>query len=320
MLSQPLSTVESTALGKSYCVDDAAGRYIEFCKSTISHGIDLTNIKLILDCAHGATYQVAPKVFKELGADVVVMGVEPDGFNINHNCGSTKPSLLQAAVLEHRANLGIALDGDGDRIIMVDHQGTLVDGDELLFIIAKSQQRKGIGHTEIVGTVMSNLGLEHALAKYNMNLHRTDVGDRYIIDKIRQIGGNVGGESSGHIICLNKTTTGDGTVAALQVLAEMKETSSSLHELHSTFSKYPQQLINLKLNKMVNLMPNDDIIKAVQATEGKLGDEGRVLLRASGTEPIVRVMVEGRDADITNELAKELASAIDTILQTQSLT
>lgn len=315
MLDQPLETVESTFLGKAHRVDDAAGRYIEFCKSTISSGIDLKGLKLVLDCAHGATYHVAPEVFKELGAEVIVMGAEPDGLNINQNCGSTEPRLLQAAVLEHQADLGVALDGDGDRLIMVDHQGELVDGDELLFIIARAQQRKGIGHSEVVGTLMSNLGLEHALAKFDMKLHRANVGDRYVIEKMQQTGGRVGGESSGHIICLDKTTTGDGTVAALQVLAEMKETSNSLHELRSVVSKYPQRLINVKTNKMVDLENNDDVISAVKAIEEKLGDEGRVLLRASGTEPVVRVMVEGRDATVTNELAKELANSIEIILQ-----
>lgn len=315
MLEQPLETVDSASLGKAHRVDDAAGRYIEFCKSTISSGVDLTGLKLVLDCAHGATYHVSPEVFKELGAQVIVMGVEPDGLNINQNCGSTEPRLLQAAVLEHQADLGVALDGDGDRLIMVDHQGEIVDGDELLFIIARAQQRKGIGHSEVVGTLMSNLGLEHALAKHNMNLHRANVGDRYVIEKMKETGGRVGGEASGHIICLDKTTTGDGTVAALQVLAEMKETKSSLHELRSAVSKYPQRLINVKAKKMVDLTNNDDVTKAVQTIEQKLGDEGRVLLRASGTEPVVRVMVEGRDGALTNELAKELASVIETILQ-----
>ncbi|OUR64598.1 phosphoglucosamine mutase [Methylophaga sp. 42_25_T18] len=316
MLEQPLVTVDSAMLGKAHRVDDAAGRYIEFCKSTIPSGVDLTNLKIVLDCAHGATYHVAPEVFKELGADVIVMGAEPDGLNINQNCGSTEPRLLQAAVLEHQADLGVALDGDGDRLIMVDHQGELVDGDEILFIIARAQQRKGIGHTEVVGTLMSNLGLEHALAKYDMNLHRANVGDRYVIEKMKETGGRVGGESSGHIICLDKTTTGDGTVAALQVLAEIKETSNSLHELRSVVTKYPQRLINVKAKKRVDLANNDEVVSAVQKIEEKLGDEGRVLLRASGTEPVVRVMVEGRDAAVTNELAKELASMIETILQT----
>jgi len=315
MLDLPLKTVDSALLGKAHRVDDAAGRYIEFCKSTIPSGVDLTGLKLVLDCAHGATYHVAPEVFKELGADVIVMGAEPDGLNINQNCGSTEPRVLQAAVLEQQADLGVALDGDGDRLIMVDHQGELVDGDELLFIIARAQQRKGIGHSEVVGTLMSNLGLEHALAKHNMNLHRANVGDRYVIAKMKETGGRVGGESSGHIICLDKTTTGDGTVAALQVLAEMKETKNSLHELRSAVTKYPQCLINVKAKNMVDLTANDDVLKAVQITEEKLGDQGRVLLRASGTEPVVRVMVEGQDAALTDELAKELASTIETILQ-----
>jgi phosphoglucosamine mutase len=315
MLDQPLETVDSAMLGKAHRVDDAAGRYIEFCKSTISSGVDLSNLKIVLDCAHGATYHVSPEVFKELGAEVIVMGAEPDGLNINQNCGSTEPRLLQAAVLEKQADVGVALDGDGDRLIMVDHQGELVDGDELLFIIARAQQRRGEGHREVVGTLMSNLGLEHALKNHDMTLHRSNVGDRYVIEKMKETGGRVGGESSGHIICLDKTTTGDGTVAALQVLAEMQETQSSLHELRSVVTKYPQRLINVKAKKMIDLDSNESVMKAVKSIEDKLGNEGRVLLRASGTEPVVRVMVEGRDATKTNELAKELASMIEIILQ-----
>jgi len=315
MLEQPLVTVDSAKLGKAHRVDDAAGRYIEFCKSTISSAIDLSPLKVVVDCAHGATYHVSPEVFKELGAEIVVMGASPDGLNINQNCGSTEPRLLQAAVLENEADLGVALDGDGDRLIMVDQKGELVDGDELLFIIARAQQRNGIGNSEVVGTLMSNLGLEHALTKSDLNLHRANVGDRYVIAKMQETGSRVGGESSGHIICLDKTTTGDGTVAALQVLAEMIETGHSLHELRTAISKYPQCLINVKVNKKVDLKSDQAVLAAVKNIEDKLGDEGRVLLRASGTEPVVRVMVEGRDATVTNALAKELASTIETILR-----
>ena len=313
MLEQPLVTVDSAELGKAHRVDDAAGRYIEFCKSTISSKVDLHNLKLVVDCAHGATYHIAPDVLKELGADVIVMGAEPDGLNINQNCGSTEPRLLQAAVLEHQADLGIALDGDGDRLIMVDHKGEIVDGDELLFIIAYAQQRVEAGSNNIVGTQMSNLGLEHALQEHGMTLHRAQVGDRYVIEMLKEVGGKVGGESSGHIICLDKTTTGDGIVAALQVLAEMKETDSSLHELQSKVTKYPQCLINVKVNQPIDLTNNTDVIAAVQAVEEKLGNNGRVLLRASGTEPVIRVMVEGRDVAQTNQLASELASVVKSL-------
>ncbi|PHS70648.1 MAG: phosphoglucosamine mutase [Methylophaga sp.] len=315
MMEQPLETVSSALLGKAHRVDDAAGRYIEFCKSTISSGVDLYNLKLVIDCANGATYHIAPEVFKELGADIIVMGAEPDGLNINQNCGSTEPELLQAAVLEHQADLGLALDGDGDRLIMVDHKGHIVDGDELLFIIARAKQRLGGGQTVIVGTQMSNLGLEHALQRHDMTLHRAQVGDRYVMEKLRETGGIVGGESSGHIICLDKTSTGDGIVAALQVLAEMQETGSSLHELCSPITKYPQRLINIKVNKVIDLANNKEVTAAVEAVEAKLGNEGRVLLRASGTEPVIRVMVEGQDEVLTDQLASELASKIEIILQ-----
>jgi phosphoglucosamine mutase len=311
MLEQPLKTVDSTRLGKAHRIGDAAGRYIEFCKSTIPTGIDLSGLKIVVDCAHGATYHVAPDVFKELGAHVIVMGAEPDGFNINLNCGSTEPRLLQQAVLENKADLGLALDGDGDRIIMVDHRGEIVDGDELLFIIARARQRMGASMPDVVGTQMSNLGLEHALAKFDMSLHRAKVGDRYVMEKLQQVGGLLGGEASGHIICLDKTSTGDGIVAALQVVAEIQQTNNSLHELRSVVTKYPQHLINVRVNKMIDLNKNAEINQAISSVEKRLGDEGRVLLRASGTEPVIRVMVEGIDATLTKQLAEELASVIE---------
>jgi phosphoglucosamine mutase len=314
MLDEPLKTVDSQFLGKAHRISDAAGRYIEFCKSTISSGINFTNLKLVIDCANGATYHVAPDVFRELGAEVVVMGAEPDGLNINQNCGSTEPRLLQQAVLENKADLGIALDGDGDRLIMVDHQGEIVDGDELLFIIARARQRVGDNQTDIVGTQMSNLGLELALAKYDMALHRANVGDRYVMEKLQQLGGQIGGEASGHIICLDKTSTGDGIVAALQVLAEIGQTGNSLHALRSAVTKYPQQLINVRVRKMVDIANNDSINQAIAEVEKRLGEEGRVLLRPSGTEPVIRVMVEGRDATLTKQLAEHLAAVIESVL------
>ena len=315
MLDQPLQTVDSTQLGKAHRIGDAPGRYIEFCKSTIPAGIDLSHLKLVVDCAHGATYHIAPQVFIELGAEVIEMGTEPDGFNINQECGSTEPRLLQTAVLEHQADLGIALDGDGDRIIMVDHKGEIVDGDEILFIIARSRQKAGQPMTDVVGTQMSNLGLEHALEKYGINLHRAKVGDRYVIEKMQQVNGLLGGEASGHIICLDKTSTGDGIVAALQVLAEIQQSGHSLHELRSAVIKYPQRLINVKIKKMIDLHSNSAITEALQAAEARLADEGRILLRPSGTEPVIRVMVEGRDATLINELAKQLAELIEKIAE-----
>lgn len=310
MMDQPLITVESSLLGKAHRVDDASGRYIEFCKSTIPSNIDLDPLKIVVDCANGATYHIAPDVLRELGADVIAMGDKPDGLNINQKCGSTEPELLQAAVLKNGADLGIALDGDGDRLIMVDHKGELVDGDELLFIIARSQQRIGKGNTEIIGTTMSNLGLEHALNRHEMTLHRANVGDRHVMQMMKKTGGIIGGESSGHIICLDKTSTGDGIIAALQILAEIKQTGSSLHKLSSEVVKYPQRLINVKVAKKIDLNNNSAVAEAVKAVEAKLGDQGRVLLRASGTEPVIRVMVEGNDATLTNQLANELAEAI----------
>jgi len=223
--------------------------------------------------------------------------------------------LLQASVLEHKADLGIALDGDGDRLIMVDHQGELVDGDDILFIIARGRQRMGLGRGHVVGTQMSNLGLQHALEKHDITLHRANVGDRYVMEKLQQVDGLIGGEASGHIICLDKTSTGDGIVAALQVLAEIQQTGSSLHELRSAVIKYPQRLINVRINKLVNLQDYPEIQTAVESVEAELGNEGRVLLRASGTEPVIRVMVEGHDATRTNQLSKSLAEQIETILQ-----
>ena len=315
MIDEPLTTVESILLGKAHRVDDASGRYIEFCKSTVPLKMDFTGLKFVVDCANGATYHVAPDVFRELGAEVVVMGAEPDGLNINQNCGSTEPQLLQAAVLEHEADLGIALDGDGDRLIMVDHVGELVDGDTLLFIIARAQKLRGEGSNAIVGTLMSNLGLEQALNDHDMVLHRSNVGDRYVIEKLRETGGVVGGESSGHIICLDKTTTGDGIVAALQVLCEMRRTGNSLHELQSLMTKYPQTLINVKVKSMIDLTQDESILAVVRSVEERLGNEGRVLLRPSGTEPVIRVMVEGRDPTLTRNLANEIARVIETSIE-----
>jgi len=315
MLDQDLVTVESMHLGKAHRIDDAAGRYIEFCKSTVSSKIDFSGLKIVVDCAHGATYHVAPDVFKELGANVITINAKPNGLNINQNCGSTEPGLLQAAVAKHQADVGIALDGDGDRVIMVDQQGELVDGDELLFIIARAQQRTGTGETAIVGTSMTNLGVEKALQQHGMDLHRADVGDRHVMRKLQETGGIVGGESSGHIICLDKTSTGDGIIAALQVLAEMQQTNKTLNELCDAVIKYPQHLINVRIKEMVDVWQIPQVTKAVQAAEKKLGNEGRVLLRPSGTEPVIRVMVEGRDASLTNKLTVELAAVIEAVLK-----
>ena len=315
MIDEPLTTVESLMLGKAHRIDDARGRYIEFCKSTVPLKMNFSGLKIVVDCANGATYHVAPDVFRELGAEVIVMGVEPNGLNINQNCGSTDPTLLQDAVLEHKADLGIALDGDGDRLIMVDHIGELVDGDSLLFIIARSQKLRGKGSNCVVGTQMSNLGLEQALKDHDIVLHRSQVGDRYVIEMLKEKGGVVGGESSGHIICLDKTTTGDGIVAALQVLCEIIRTGSNLHELQSLMIKFPQTLVNVRVNKLIDLLKDEAVLTIVASVEKRLGREGRVLLRASGTEPLIRVMVEGRDLALTESLANEIASVIKTSVE-----
>ncbi len=309
-IDAPMTTVESAKLGKAKRVSDAAGRYIEFCKSTVPPQLDFKGMRIVIDCANGATYHIAPHVFSEVGAEVVSIGADPDGLNINDECGATSPEVLAAKVWEYRADLGIALDGDGDRIIMVDHKGEVVDGDELIYIIAKSRFEEGKLSGPVVGTLMSNLGMEHALKAMGIPLFRANVGDRYVMELLAEKKGMLGGEGSGHIICLDKTTTGDGIISALQVLAEMQRTGKSLHELKSGMNKYPQVLINVRTAKKVKIDEIDSIKKAVEAVEKKLGDKGRVLLRSSGTEPLIRVMVEGMDGDDVNKYANQLAADV----------
>jgi phosphoglucosamine mutase len=310
-LAVPMGTVDSFLLGKVERVVDAAGRYIEFCKSTGPASVDLSGLRLVVDCAHGATYHVAPEVFAEMGADVTAIGVSPNGLNINDGCGSTAPESLQRKVLECKADVGIALDGDGDRVMMVDHKGEIVDGDEILYIIARARQRAGmLTGAAVVGTLMSNLGLEKALVALGIPLMRAQVGDRYVLEMLQCNKCSLGGESSGHIICLDRTTTGDGIVSALQVLVEMVATGSSLYELKSAMDKYPQCLVNVHIGQRVDIRSNGAINSAVQEIESQLGKEGRVLLRSSGTEPVVRIMVEGRDASQVNILAQQLAQAV----------
>jgi phosphoglucosamine mutase len=309
-LEKPMVTVDSAKLGKAERVDDAGGRYIEFCKSTIPMSLSLKGLKLVVDCANGATYQVAPSVFDELGAEVIAIGTEPDGLNINHDCGSTRPDRLQKMVLEQQADVGIALDGDGDRVIMADNTGELVDGDELLFIIALSRKQQGTLQGSVVGTLMSNLGLEHALQSHDITFARANVGDRYVLELLRQTGGILGGESSGHIICLDRTTTGDGVVSALQVMAVMVQSGKSLHELKHGMSKYPQHMINVPVTGGVDLEATPAVQEAVRTVEQRLAGRGRVLLRPSGTEPVVRVMVEGEDEKQVIEEADQLASKV----------
>ena len=309
-LDKAMVTVDSLKLGKAERVSDAAGRYIEFCKSTIPLTLSLRGLKIVVDCANGATYQVAPSVFDELGAEVVAIGVEPDGLNINQDCGSTQPELLQKIVLDQNADLGVALDGDGDRVIMIDHKGNLVDGDELLFIIALSRQLEGTLNGGVVGTLMSNLGLEHALLSRDIAFSRAKVGDRYVLELLKQNSSMIGGESSGHIICLDRTTTGDGIVSAFQVLAAMVKSGKTLHELKAGMHKYPQRMINVPVTKQVDLDSFPAVQDAVRSAEQRLAGRGRVLLRPSGTEPLVRVMVEGEDAEQVNEEADNLASIV----------
>lgn len=311
-LDKTMTTVDPEVLGKAYRVDDAAGRYIEFCKSTVPWSLSLKGLKIVVDTAHGATYNTTPLVFSELGADVIHIGGKPDGLNINDGVGSTDIKLMRETVLKEQADVGIAMDGDGDRLIMVDDKGNEVDGDDILYIIARSRQRSGQLEGSVVGTVMSNLGLEHALASNNIGFERTSVGDRFILERLEQQSWTLGGEPSGHIICLDRTTTGDGTVSALQVLAEMSATEKSLAELCADMSKYPQDLINVKLGDAVaaDIMTMDAMSSVVKEAESELADTGRVLLRPSGTEPLIRVMVEGQDGEQVNRIANQIADVV----------
>jgi phosphoglucosamine mutase len=313
-LESVMKMVASDQIGKVSRINDAAGRYIEFCKSCFPSQFNLRGVKIALDCAHGATYHVAPNVLRELGASVIELGTEPDGFNINAEGGSTKPELLKKSVLAEGADLGIALDGDGDRVIMVDSAGEVVDGDELLFIIANAEHRSKRLNGGVVGTQMSNFGLEEALGEKKIPFVRVGVGDRYVLSELNKRKWVLGGESSGHIICLNVTTTGDGIISALQVLAAMLESDSSLEELKAGMTKYPQNMINVACRQKVDLGSQAAIAKAVARTEKKLGGCGRVLLRPSGTEPVVRVMVEGEDAALVASLTQDLARVVSSEL------
>jgi phosphoglucosamine mutase len=309
-LEKPMQTVDSALLGKAERVIDAPGRYIEFCKSTVPMSLELGGLKLVVDCANGATYHVAPSVFTELGAEVVELAVQPDGLNINLECGSTHPQALQQAVMAEGADVGIAFDGDGDRVLMVDHKGEVMDGDELLFIIARARHQAGQLNGTVVGTVMSNLGLEYALQPLGIGLQRAPVGDRYVLEMLRQGGWTLGGESSGHIICLDRTTTGDGIVTALQVLEAMVNTGKTLHELKAGIDKLPQIVVNVRVGKKVDLRAVPGVEQAVREAEAQLANAGRVVLRPSGTEPVIRVMVEGTDAGRIHVLANQLAEAV----------
>jgi len=310
-LEQPFSTVASEKMGKASRIDDAAGRYIEFCKGTIPFEITLRGLKIVVDCANGATYKVAPAVFEELGANVITVGVNPDGLNINEKCGSTYPEFVSQAVLEHGADLGIALDGDGDRVVMVNARGEVVNGDELLYILATDRQDKGLLQGGVIGTVMSNFGLELALKKRDIPFVRSPVGDRHVHKALVRNGWTLGGEASGHLLCLDRTSTGDGIVSALQVLEVMVSSGKGLAELTSDVQKLPQVMINVQTSEAVSdLEGSEKISTAVKLIEEQLGDTGRVILRPSGTEPLIRVTLEGSDEGQVKQLAMELADVV----------
>ena len=308
-LEQPLACMESAKLGKARRVDDAAGRYIEFCKSTFPNDLDLRGLKVVVDSAHGAAYHVAPNVFHELGAEIVGVGDTPNGLNINLEVGATAPAALRRAVLETHADCGIALDGDGDRLVMVDVAGTLYDGDQLLYVIARHRARSQ-AVPGVAGTLMSNLGFEHALGRLGIALGRARVGDRYVLEMMRDKGWQLGGENSGHIICLDRHTTGDGIIAALQVLAALRSANETLAEASSDMTLYPQKLINVKMPAGFDWAADAGIKAAVQAAEAALDGKGRVLLRPSGTEPLLRVMVEGRESAVVLGQAEAIAGAV----------
>ncbi|KHA74761.1 phosphoglucosamine mutase [Pseudomonas chlororaphis] len=310
LLDTPMTVVESSKIGKVSRINDASGRYIEFCKSSVPTGTSFSGLKIVIDCAHGATYKVAPSVFRELGAEVVVLSAQPNGLNINENCGSTHMGQLQAAVLAEHADLGIAFDGDGDRVLMVDHTGAIVDGDELLFIIARDLHERGKLQGGVVGTLMSNLGLELALADLSIPFIRANVGDRYVIAELLERNWLVGGENSGHIVCFNHTTTGDAIIAALQVLMALKARNEGLAQTRQALRKCPQVLINVRFGGGESPLEHPAVKEASARVTQAMAGRGRVLLRKSGTEPLVRVMVEGEDETQVRNYAEELAKLV----------
>ena len=309
-LDKPAITRESQSLGKAKRIDTARVRYQEFCASTVPTGLTLDGLKIVFDGANGAGYKVGPRTLIDLGAQVIPIGCSPNGRNINDDCGSMHPELVRTTVPAVSADAGIALDGDGDRVVMVDEQGELIDGDQLLYILATAAKRSGRLHGPVVGTVMSNLGLEHALRDRNIDFRRAKVGDRYVLEALKQSGGVIGGETSGHMIVLDRTTTGDGLICALQVLAVMKESGKPLSELAAGMPKYPQTMVNVQVAKKMNPEDSPAICNAVSAAEEKLKETGRIVLRASGTEPVIRVMVEGEDEQVVADLAERLAAVV----------
>jgi phosphoglucosamine mutase len=314
-LDQPMTCEESDRLGKAARIADAAGRYIEFCKGTVG-SLSLAGMKIVLDCAHGATYQIAPSVFAELGADVSVIGNQPNGLNINEECGSTALQALQQRVLAEKADLGIAFDGDGDRVMMVDHQGEIVDGDQLLYIIASHSKDTGQLSGGVVGTLMTNMGLEVAMREQGIPFARAKVGDRYVMQLLKEEGWNLGGESSGHLLCLDAQTTGDGIVSALRVLSVLRSSDTSLRDWHRRMIKMPQCMINVRFEQRPgDPMSVEAISTAVASVEGRMKGRGRVLLRSSGTEPVIRVMVEAEDFKVAQTQAQALAEVVETELK-----
>jgi phosphoglucosamine mutase len=309
-LDGTMACVDSDRLGKAVRIDDAAGRYIEFCKATVNRGFRLRGLKVVLDCANGATYHVAPGVFEELGADIDVIGNTPNGRNINDCCGSTEPAALAARVLETGADVGIAFDGDGDRVVMVDAAGEVVDGDELLLVIAEHRARNGMLNGGVVGTVMSNLGLERALAALGIPFCRAQVGDRYVLELMKAQGWQLGGETSGHLLLLDLTSTGDAIVAALQVMVPMVEQQRPLHDLKQRMTKMPQTMVNVRVPDPAAQAASPAVANAVTAMDRRLNGRGRVLIRPSGTEPVIRVMVEGEDAVEVGDIAHALADVV----------
>ncbi|HEY9030829.1 MAG TPA: phosphoglucosamine mutase [Kangiella sp.] len=313
LLEQEMTSLPSDQLGKAYRIEDAAARYIEFCKASVPNDFNLDGMKIVLDCANGATYHIAPYVFKELGAKVIKIGVEPDGLNINHECGATHLEPLCKAVVEHQADIGIAFDGDGDRLMMVDANGTVINGDQLMFLMAYHLQQKGQLKGGVVGTLMTNMAIENALTKMDIPFERSKVGDRYVMESLQKNGWLIGGESSGHLIHLDYNSTGDGIVAALQVLRVIKEQEKGIGELVAQFPLFPQTMINVRVTDAKAVMANEDLQQLVQQVDAELADKGRVLLRASGTEPLVRVMVEADDANLATKMAEKLAQKVQNI-------
>jgi phosphoglucosamine mutase len=309
-LEDPVQTNESSRLGRAERRYDAVDRYQNFCRQTIGPEVSLSGMRIVVDCANGATYKVAPRVFSDLGADVISIGCSPNGRNINEECGSTAPANLQRAVTALGAQLGIAFDGDGDRVIMVDERGELVDGDDLLYIIAVQRKAEKRLRGPVVGTLMSNLGLELALKSHGLAFERVAVGDRYVLARLHECSGTLGGETSGHVICLDRTTTGDGIVSALQVLAAMHAQGASLAELRRGLEKYPQVMINVPVAKRFDPREAEAVQGAVREVERALGSRGRVVLRPSGTEPLIRVMVEGENEDVVRAHAERIAEAV----------